>query len=943
MARYAPLPVVSIDPRNEADLVQVASQRVYDASNQTLNDFSSGNPLAALIEGQAFAQGEFLFWANQLPQSILAEWIGPFLGAQRRIGSPASAQLFVTITPSDNTVTIPAGTIFTSAPNQADGQAYSYVTTDDVNIPSGQTTIAFPVYSQYVGTQYNVPANSITVSPATGINFVGVTNPLPAVGGSDAETWQEVQERFFPIIRRKNPVSAQDWQDLFIDLFGTGTLTSVQPNRPSERAYNYLTDYLLPNGQVSFFVLGPGGVELTVDQLAQGQNVVNFSVPVENQGHLYPITLSQVQFDLTVEVDANGAYGGNGRTSSLNFRNRLSDILRPGNIFPPTINPTVSDVDSAFYATFTDTERYINPKIVSSRAYNTPSGFDVSAATYTQVYNFQPTGDLYNLNDLVFTTNPVPVYYPVVSGFTPYSADKRKQTIYGNLVLKQIQLLVAQTYLQGDIVYWATGTNADGQLHVINQNLTVVSQDDVERLIAEGQISDAKTYSAWVTNDSYVNTINGFFNPDIVEYDYLPTEFVPDASSPIPLNKRPGAFAWLVGNNFTLQPSTDDLTGAATAGVLGPSLTSSQLQELIPGTSYSAGIWVYTPQVGSGPSPVADPYFNYVDITKGVVNKFAYVIQAFTYKPESTQTVSEFFDSAVSQGIIQEVVASNADNGLQIYKYKPRFEMGAYLEYKADASQASSYYIAAEYFTPNSTNVGELVNEGLVYPLATTPGQNVQLAAYLASGAGIIPARMFTFFLGDRTYFRQGSTILSYTATSAVTPLFDFSIYLENGVFVLSEEFPTVYFETTNYIPFFNTNYVNYAEDTIISEDGRNYYRVMKAFTPPATVVNWTNAEVLNTARIEEYEGNLLRYVNFYSCEQEILPQLGTLISALKLGIAQITLIPRNNGRFADASQESIFVWENTASYTATPQLSWFSGTIYPYNPPNYRNGTLRL
>ena len=73
MPRYAPLPVVSIDPRNEAELVQEASQRVYDASNQTLNDFSSGNPLAALIEGQAFAQGEFLFWANQLPEKILLD------------------------------------------------------------------------------------------------------------------------------------------------------------------------------------------------------------------------------------------------------------------------------------------------------------------------------------------------------------------------------------------------------------------------------------------------------------------------------------------------------------------------------------------------------------------------------------------------------------------------------------------------------------------------------------------------------------------------------------------------------------------------------------------------------------------------------------------------------------------------------------------------------
>jgi hypothetical protein len=26
-----------------------------------------------------------------------------------------------------------------------------------------------------------------------------------------------------------------------------------------------------------------------------------------------------------------------------------------------------------------------------------------------------------------------------------------------------------------------------------------------------------------------------------------------------------------------------------------------------------------------------------------------------------------------------------------------------------------------------------------------------------------------------------------------------------------------------------------------------------------------------------------------------------------------------------------------------TPQLSWFSGTTYPYNPPQYGAGTMKL
>jgi hypothetical protein len=385
MARYAPLPSVSIDPRNEAEIVQAASQVVYDASNQTLNDFSTGNPLSALIQGQAFAQGEFLFWANQLPQEILINWIGPFLGAMRRLGSSAVAQLTVNISPSNTETVIPAGTNFTTNSQLTNGQTITFITTERYTIAAGRSTVNITVASQYVGSQYNCPANSITGAPAIGIAGLSVTNPQPAVGGSDVETYDEVQQRFFTLIRRKNPVSQEDWQGFFEDFYGAGTLTSVQPNRPNEGTYNYLTDYVLPNGQVSFFVLGPGGIELNQVQLERGQNAVNFAVPIENQGHLYPFTLSQVQYDITLEVDANSSYGVNLRDTSLNFRDRLFSILTPGNTFPATTDPTVSDIDAAFYNTFTTPDRYTNPHIEVSAAYNTPPLLTPSAATYTQV------------------------------------------------------------------------------------------------------------------------------------------------------------------------------------------------------------------------------------------------------------------------------------------------------------------------------------------------------------------------------------------------------------------------------------------------------------------------------------------------------------------------------------------------------------------------------
>ena len=942
MARYAPLPSVSLDPRNEAEIVQAASQRVYQASGQTLNDFSAGNPLAALLEGQAFAQGEFLFWANQLPQSILIEWLGPFLGAMRRLGTPAVARLTLTVPPSNTVTTIPAGTAFTTDANLTGGESFTFITDAEVSIPPGENVAYATAASQYVGAIYNSPANSITGTSAINVNGLTATNAQPATGGSDVETYQEVQERFFTLIRRRNPVSAEDWQDFFTDFYGVGTQTSVQPNRPNQGTYNYVTDYLKPNGQVSFFVLGPDGVELNKAQLERGQNVVNYSVPIENQGHLYPITLSQVQYDLTVEVDANGAFGENLKDSSLNFRDRIFEVLRPGNVFPATVDPTVSDVDAAFYSTFPTSTRFVDPHIKVSAAYNTPPLLEPAAATYTNVYTFEPTGSLLTLNDLVETTLPVPIYYPVLADFTPYSIDKKDQTIYGNLALQQIQFLVPGDYLQGQVCYWDPAVGGDGQLHIINENLTVGSQIDVATLITQGRISGPKAYSAWVVGNSYQETTGGgVYDPEIIQYDYAADEFIPNPGSIIPQNQRPGTFIWVVNQNFTLQPPTNDITGAQAAFQLGAPVTPLLLEE---GTSYSVGDWVYTPQIGSGPNPVADPYYNYVDIRLGVVNKYAYVQQAFTYEPDG-RTISVYFDELAEQTIVKEVVVQNADGGLPVSKYKPRFPAGTYLEYREDSSAGAEYYIAAKYFTPTSTNAQDLVNQGLVFPLYIDSVQYSSFVLAIEDPNGTVkkPTRMFRFFKGDRTFFRQGSQVISYTATTNVHPLFEFYIYLENGVFVETARYLPAQFDTIDYVPYFDPAYVTYSEDTVLSIDGRNLYRTMLAFTPADTVVNWTNTTVVNTARNEEYVGNLLRYVDQYTCEEAILSQLGRDISAIKLGVAQITLIPKNKGRFANSQEQVKFVWENTSTLSEVPQLSWSSGTSYPYSPPSYGEGTLKL
>jgi hypothetical protein len=70
---------------------------------------------------------------------------------------------------------------------------------------------------------------------------------------------------------------------------------------------------------------------------------------------------------------------------------------------------------------------------------------------------------------------------------------------------------------------------------------------------------------------------------------------------------------------------------------------------------------------------------------------------------------------------------------------------------------------------------------------------------------------------------------------------------------------------------------------------------------------------------------------------------MGKDISAVKLGIAQITLIPKDSGRYSNSFPKVIFVWENAETLTEVPQLSYYSGTTYSFTPPDYKQGTLNL
>ena len=947
MPRYAPLPAVNIDPRNEAELVNAAAKRVYDASNAKLNDFSAGNPLIALLEGQAFAQGEFLFWANQLPESILLEWIGPFLGAMRRLGTASTTRLLITIAPQNSQFTLPAGTQFASDANLTGGQSIPFVTTQDVSLAANQTTASVEASSSYVGTFNNIPAFTITGLPGTDVPLLSVTNTIPAQGGSDIETLDAVKERFFTLIRRRNPVSSQDWQDLFVDLFGVGTYTSVLPNRSSKDAYLWDRDYAQSNGHVSFFVLNPDGTEITETQVRRAQNVVNFSLPLEMEGHVYPMNLSQVQFELDLRYDPNANYAGYLQAFALSARDALYQVMTPGVTWPSGYNPTVADVDSALLQTLPANTRYYEPDIIASRAYNTPLGVNAQSVQGSDVFVFEPTGETFTVNDL-FTVgdpdNPLTASaWPVLQSFTPYSSDKKSQLLAQNLVLKKILTWSPQSFSQSDLIK----VPFRNELFVVLRNFELTDANiQPENYVLDGYLSAPKVFSPWVEGNQYVATdsTTGLYDPDIVSMEQvmysegpcLQEYFAPPSLSNIPLIFQPGWYAYVVNQNFTLGYNTNYYVGAQGQGLISQELVSIPL--LQSGGTYQQGTWVRTPGVGSGPDAGTDPYYNYVDITKGTVIKYAYVNETFTFIPESGLTLSEQFDSLVAAGLIVVVNAYSSAETYSPFEFQPRFEPQVYLTYRDTGSSPLQIYFSLTGFTPYSSDMSELEAAGLISRVDTTPEL---LSAFLdqstpdpLTGRSVIcpPEPMFVFTPGDTTLFRAQDTVVAYAATQHFTPIFSPQVYIAAGVLVESDGV------NQSAIPFYDPMGLRRNEDVIVSEDGHNFYRVMRYFTPSPTIYNWDGIETVNTTRLEELNRNLLRVVNLYTCEQPILAPQGVDVSGTKLGIAQILLTSKINDL-----ESNWFVWENTKAVTEVPQLSYSTGGKQVYQPVSYGKGTLAL
>jgi hypothetical protein len=731
MPSYAPLPPIELDPRNESELLAAAAQRVYEASGAAINDFSSGSPIMALLEGQVFAQAELLAFANSFPESVLVEWIGPFLGAQRRTGAGAVVNLRFEIRPTQQDFVVFPGFEVSSDPNLTNGTSVSFVTADRLRIPPGETTGTVRAVALLKGTFTNVPPNSL-VRPVTSLaGVVSVTNLEAGAGGQDPELLAEVKERFFSLIRRRNPVSAEDWQDFFSDALGPGTGVNVLPRRSERDLYRYNSDFVTSVPAVAFFVINPDGSPLTSAQRSSLQNLLRFALPIEFEGTVYPMEVDDADVVVDLLYDPNKPYAQDLQVFTETVRNNLFGIMTPNAVFPVNYDPNVTDIESSLATSFPftlgTTSQYIDPDIVGLRLYYTPRNLGAASFTVTEPQQFV-TGSAFKAGDVVInSTGSVPQYYPVLEDFTPVTGTKSYHANTDDLSFAVIKDLSPGEYSTGDVI--SVRGDGDASLHVILASFTYAGNRTPAELIESGLVSAGKPFTSWVPGAEITATSPlGIYDPEIVSFerDDLTTEvYEPRTPSSVPLERRVGYPVWVVKRNFTIEADISDLGTAQERNLVGRNRLQFDL--LLNGDSYSAGDYVLTPSSEEFLTERISPDSCFIDEQRGVVQLYALVETDFTFFLRDGQSYSDAIDELVRAGIIRLVQVTEYIDCAgrpqfldRSFKYRARFKLGEYLRYRPeggfDASQLEECLSLAQSCEEVTPACKRLLEENLPLP-----------------------------------------------------------------------------------------------------------------------------------------------------------------------------------------------------------------------------------
>lgn len=187
------------ESNNEQDIKQRMLDRMDNDISKVEGSFlqESVSPMALELE-QSYMQLDkflaFIFAETAAEAKGGDEYLtlrASEFGVDRKLGNKSEGKLL--ITGGAGTV-IHAGTIV-----QTKGKLQFDITEDSVIESDGNVLVN--IKAQEVGSQYNVPADTIVELPINVAGITSVTNPSATTGGTDRETNKELLERFLYKVR----------------------------------------------------------------------------------------------------------------------------------------------------------------------------------------------------------------------------------------------------------------------------------------------------------------------------------------------------------------------------------------------------------------------------------------------------------------------------------------------------------------------------------------------------------------------------------------------------------------------------------------------------------------------------------------------------------------------------------------------------------------------
>jgi hypothetical protein len=283
---FAPILPLQLDSRNVNDIVRAIQTRMFIESDGGLNDFTPASPLAAISEGQGFAQAELLYYLNTLPEAVTVQWLRS-LGVQRRLGSRATANVtFYRVPGYTRPVTIPQGSKVYARSGQ------SYVLLEQVRITNDSATVA--VQSERWGEVFNVAENEITRIDKNYLGLDFITNLEPASGGTDLESVEEMKIRAFGLLGRRNLTSRDDYR---FEVQGIAPEASIVEVLPYEERFQDDTEN---NRGVFIIAGGDDGSPLPTTSQSLLLASLRDRTPIDVKLYLSPPTILPVEVVVSI-------------------------------------------------------------------------------------------------------------------------------------------------------------------------------------------------------------------------------------------------------------------------------------------------------------------------------------------------------------------------------------------------------------------------------------------------------------------------------------------------------------------------------------------------------------------------------------------------------------------------------------------------------------------